>query len=183
MKKIILTLLLLSSYIYGDSTEIFLEYNFDRKVDLKNNPSLEKEDRDFGVNLEFYSPPKGNLLGGFGIINNEINLTEAQKLNLTTYYLVNKFYFGKSQIKMYGKLQAGGYYPSTVFEKTAIIKPSIVEIANGFFYGASLGIEYKNFMLQSSYKSYLGDSKVDNQKAKFEYETINMSLGYNIAIE
>ena len=182
MKKIILTLLLLSFYIYGDSTEIFLEYNFENKINFKNNLSLEKEKNDLGLNMEFYSPPNGNLVGGFGIIHNKIELPYGEKLNLTTYYLVNKYYFGKSKIRMYGKLQAGGYYPSTVFEKTNITKPKKIEIENGFYYGTALGLEYRNFVLQSSYKGYNGDSKINSEKTKLEYKTMALSLGYNLGM-
>lgn len=182
MKKIILALLLLNFYIYGDSTEVFLEYNLDKKISFKNNLSLEKEKSDLGLNMEFYSPPSGNLVGGFGIIHNKIELAYGEKLNLTTYYLVNKYYFGKSKIRTYGKLQAGGYYPSTVFEKTNITKPKIIEIENGFYYGTSLGLEYRNFILQSSYKGYMGNSKINSEKTKFDYNTWALSLGYNIGM-
>lgn len=182
MKKIILILLLLSFYVYGDSTEIFLEYNLDKKINFKNNLSLEKANNDLGLNMEFYSPPNGNLVGGFGIIHNKIGLPYEQKLNLTTYYLVNKYYFGKSQVRPFGKIQIGGYYPSTVFEKTNIIKPKIIEIENGFYYGTALGLEYRNFILQSSYKGYIGDSKINSEKTKFDYKTWALSLGYNIGM-
>lgn len=183
MKKIILALLLLNFYIYGDSTEVFLEYNLDKNIELNNSLILEKENRDFGLNMEFYSPPKGNLLGGFGIINNRIKLSSAEKLNLTTYYLVNKYYFGKTKIKTYGKLQLGGYYPSTVFEKTNITKPQIIQFENGLYYGVSLGLEYEEFMLQSSYRTYLGDVNISSSKSKLDYNTITISLGYNIMIK
>lgn len=182
MKKILLFLTILSFNSFADNVEAFLEYNLSKKIEFKNGMRLNKEEKDFGINLEFYSPPNGKNQGGFGIIHNKIKLKEAQELNMTTYYLVNKYYFNNSKLSTYGKLQGGAYYPSTILDKSNITKPYVVSLDKGYFYGFALGIQYGSYMIQSFYKSYNGKSNLDGIDTKFQYETINLALGYNFGI-
>lgn len=182
MKKLVLFFVLINLSVYCDSTEIFLEYNLNKKIEFSHDFSLEKEKKDLGFNMEFFSPPSKNIVGGFGFIHNKIELLNNETLNLTTYYLVNKYYLTNNKIKTFWKIQGGGYYPSTVFEKTSIDNPKKVVLDKGYFYGTSLGVEYKNYILESFYKGYIGDSTIDSEKSKFKYTTLTFSLGYSIGM-
>lgn len=184
MKKIVLLMLMLSLNVFPDSIETFLDYNVKSDFTMKNGVSLEKDSKDLSLTMEFYSPPKGRLQGGFGFIQNRVEIKNYADniFNMTSYYLVEKYYLTKGRLETFAKIQGGGYYPSTVFGKTNINNPSEVIFKNGWYYGVALGIQYKNFILQTAYKGYFGDSQINGIGTKFDYNTTTISLGYNLGV-
>lgn len=184
MRKIVILMMVLSFYTFGDSIESFLEYNLNPNFTFENGGNLEKDSKDLGLNFEFYSPQEGNSIGGFGIIQNKADIKNYYKndVNLTTYYLVKKFYFTKSKFKPYIKLQGGAYEPSSLFGKTEINNPNTINLENGWYYGGGIGLEYNKVLIQVLYKTYLGNSQINGAETKFDYTTATISLGYSLGI-
>lgn len=184
MKRILIVMFVLSLSTFADSIETFLDYNIKKDFTLENGVKLEKNSADLGLTMEFYSPPKGNKQGGFGFIQNQVEIKNYADniFNMTTYYLVERYNLTKGKLSTFAKIQGGGYYPSNIFGKTNIKNPSEITMGKGWHYGGALGVQYKNFIIQTAYKAYIGDSQVDGVATKFDYNTTTVSLGYNIGI-
>lgn len=182
MKKILIMMLLVAFYSFGDSFESFLEYNFEKNYNFKNGAELKKEKVDLSLNFECYSPQEGKVMGGwgFGQISGKVENEGANKINLTPYYLVSKYYVsGKSGNGIFLKLQGGAYLTKTLLGDTNV---SGVNIDNGWYYGAGLGGEFKKFVLQLMYREYIGDATINNQDTKFDYDTLTLSFGYVMGV-
>lgn len=184
MKKLGVIFAICSASIFADNVETFLDLNFSSDYSFKNELKMEKNSPDIGFSMEFYKPLTGKRQGGFGLIQNSVDTTGQykNKINLTTYFLTEKYYFNSGKLSTYGKIMGGGYYPSSLLGKTEIGSPYEVQMKNGWFYGGALGVQYKKIMIQAQYKSYIGDCSTPQGNTKFDYNTWSLNLGYNIEI-
>lgn len=184
MKKIGVIFALCSISLFADNVETFLDLNYSSAYSFKNNIKLEKKSPEIGFSMEFYKPLTGKRQGGFGFIQNSVNTVGQyeNKINLTTYFLTEKYYFNIGNVSTYGKIMGGGYYPKGIFGKTQIESPYEIQMKNGWFYGGALGVQYKKFIIQGQYKGYLGDTSTTQGATKFDYNTWSLNLGYNIEI-
>lgn len=185
MIKILIFLVVFSTVIFGDSMDVVLEYNFADAYTFGNGIKLEKDSIDLSLNFDFYSPPKGKILNGWGIAQSKVDVKgyEKNSISMTPYYLSSKIYLlGNKKFKMYIKGHAGGYYTGSILGKTEISNPGKIEISNGWYYGAGTGLEFNKFLAQFFYKVYNGESNINGTKTKFDYDTFNFSLGYAIDV-
>ena len=182
MKRILIAMILVATYVLGDTIESFVEYNFEKNYSFKNGTELKKKKADLSLNFEFYSPQEGKIMGGWGVgqVSGKVEGYSSNEINLMPYYIVSKYYLsGKSGTGFFVKGQGGGYLTKTILGDTDI---SNISIDNGWYYGVGVGAEYKDFILQVLYREYLGDSTVNGIGTKFEYSTTTLSLGYAIGV-
>ncbi len=182
MKKVLIAMILVATYVLGDTIESFVEYNFEKNYSFKNGTELKKKKADLSLNFEFYSPQEGKIMGGWGVgqVSGKVEGDSSNEINLMPYYIVSKYYLsGKSGTGFFVKGQGGGYLTKTILGDTDI---SNISIDNGWYYGVGVGAEYKDFILQVLYREYLGDSTVNGIDTKFEYGTTTLSLGYAIGV-
>ncbi len=182
MKKLILLFILIISYnLLGEIVEFSFDWNNSSEYTMKNGFGLKKQEEDFSYTIEAYGKESQGAVIGWGTSFSRIHLdNEFSKgeVNLTPLYITTKYYLNReNDVKVFLKIHGGGYLNQGIFGKTEIVG---VNIDNGWYYGAGGGLEFKGFILQSMYKKYIGNARVEGIETKFDYYTTSITLAYAV---
>ena len=84
MKKVLIAMILVATYVLGDTIESFVEYNFEKNYSFKNGTELKKKKADLSLNFEFYSPQEGKIMGGWGVgqVSGKVEGYSSNEINL-----------------------------------------------------------------------------------------------------
>lgn len=68
-------------------------------------------------------------------------------------------------------------------DETGVTSTGNLKVDNGLYYGAGVGMEYNNFLMDIMYQQTTADAKISSQgektnKKNFDYSRITLSLGY-----